>query len=300
MNKVTITIAIPAYNEESNITNVLKSATLQVGNFILKKIIVMSDGSADKTVQKVNDFKKKHKKVELIHEDVRRGKAFRLNQLFKANKSDYLVIFDADILIPDNNVVEKMIKKFADNVVLVSGNNLPIEGKTFWGKLSQYSEELWYYARTFYNDGESYYNNSGDCFAIKKSFAQSISLPKNSIHNQLYIYYEVAKHNKLFSFAREAKIFYKTPSSLEDIIAHHARGKTSYIIENKINKLLKKEEEIPVHLKIYAIIIMLQKNIFYTVLTLIYLKIMAMLPIKADPLSKKGQWKIIKSSKQYA
>jgi len=52
--KSTLTIGIPAYNEEANIGLLLNDITLQKNrNYILKEIIVVSDGSTDSTVKKV-------------------------------------------------------------------------------------------------------------------------------------------------------------------------------------------------------------------------------------------------------
>ena len=49
--KLTVTIGIPAYNEEANVRNLLVSLLAQKEtNFKLQEIIVVSDGSTDKTV----------------------------------------------------------------------------------------------------------------------------------------------------------------------------------------------------------------------------------------------------------
>lgn len=299
-NIKTVTVGIPALNEELNIRPLLKSVVQQKGNFILEKIIVLSDGSTDHTPAIVRKMGKNNKKIILIHEEERSGKAYRLNQLFQMNTSDILVIFDADIFIPNNRVIDRIIDGFKTNsIVLVSGNSLPVQGENFWGKITQYSEELWYHARKSYNNGESYYNSSGSCFAIKKSFAKSFALDKESVHDYLYIYYEVAKSKKKFNFASDAVIYYKTPSNWEDIISHHARGKSSPFIEEKINALLKKREKIPINLRVYALLVMMKKNPFYTFLTLVYLQVMPLCPIKPDVLNEKGMWKIISSSKGY-
>ena len=53
-HKPTVTVAISAYNEEGNINYFLKSVIKQkIKNFTLKKILVISDGSTDKTVMKM-------------------------------------------------------------------------------------------------------------------------------------------------------------------------------------------------------------------------------------------------------
>jgi glycosyltransferase involved in cell wall biosynthesis len=91
-----IAIIIPAYNEENNISNILKDIFKQKEkNFVIHQIIVLNDGSTDKTVQKVNSIK--DKRIRLISGTDRKGKTFRMNEVFKILKEDILVQFDADI-----------------------------------------------------------------------------------------------------------------------------------------------------------------------------------------------------------
>ena len=56
--KLTVTIGIPAYNEEKNIGRLLRALLRQKTNGLsIKKIIVISDASTDKTSQIVRGFK---------------------------------------------------------------------------------------------------------------------------------------------------------------------------------------------------------------------------------------------------
>ena len=48
--KLTVSVGIPAYDEEANIKSLLEAILQQrQENFILKSIIVVSDGSTDRT-----------------------------------------------------------------------------------------------------------------------------------------------------------------------------------------------------------------------------------------------------------
>ena len=105
-NKIlpTITIGIPAYNEEQNIYELL-SALLQqnLATVNLEKVIVVADGSTDGTVgqiQRITD-----KRVALMHWTRRRGLAAGQNYIVENTRSDVLVLLDADILPQDNNFI---------------------------------------------------------------------------------------------------------------------------------------------------------------------------------------------------
>ncbi len=72
-----ITIGIPSYNEEGNITNLLKSIISSNINGILVKEVIISDDSTDSTPQLVEDFIKQNRlqNITVYHHGIRRGTA---------------------------------------------------------------------------------------------------------------------------------------------------------------------------------------------------------------------------------
>ncbi len=73
-NKIDVSIIVPALNEEKNIfasvTNVLESFK----DFKLKgEVIVINDGSTDKTREIVEDFIKKDKRIRIINHEISQG-----------------------------------------------------------------------------------------------------------------------------------------------------------------------------------------------------------------------------------
>jgi len=91
-----LSIIIPAYNEEKNIKNVLKN--LFLSSIIIKdkyEIIIVNDGSTDKTKEIINSFDNKKKlKILSLKKNVGFGKAF-LYGLKKA-KGDRIVMIQGD------------------------------------------------------------------------------------------------------------------------------------------------------------------------------------------------------------
>lgn len=106
-------VIIPAYNEEKTIGHVLavlKNAPL------INKIIVVSDGSTDNTVQVAKSYA-----VEVIELRVNRGKGGALKAGLDNNKADVVLFLDADLLglTPKHvhNLLEPVINDQADMTI---------------------------------------------------------------------------------------------------------------------------------------------------------------------------------------
>jgi len=97
MEKIYLSIIIPAYNEEKTISNTL----LDIDNYLSKQdfsseIVVVSDGSKDKTVQVVNNLTKLIKNLRLIDNQENHGKGWVVRQGMLEAKAKYRLFMDAD------------------------------------------------------------------------------------------------------------------------------------------------------------------------------------------------------------
>lgn len=114
VEKMSVSIGIPAYNEESNIKYLLESILKQKPlSYYLKEIIVLSDGSTDKTEYIVKKMIHQYPVIKLINDGKRLGHTGRLNQLYKLNTSDILIQVDADVQLAHYLSIENMIKKIS-------------------------------------------------------------------------------------------------------------------------------------------------------------------------------------------
>ncbi|NLB89359.1 MAG: glycosyltransferase family 2 protein [Syntrophomonadaceae bacterium] len=85
-----ITVVIPAYNEESTISDTIQ-AVKELDN--ISKIIVVNDGSTDNTAEIIKRFDD----IELIDLKVNRGKGGAMNSSLPYIDSDIVVFLDADL-----------------------------------------------------------------------------------------------------------------------------------------------------------------------------------------------------------
>ncbi|OGZ35622.1 MAG: hypothetical protein A3A94_02065 [Candidatus Portnoybacteria bacterium RIFCSPLOWO2_01_FULL_43_11] len=92
-----LSVIIPAYNEEKSISNTL----LAVDNYLSKQnysyeILVVNDGSKDKTGKIVENFKNLIKNLRLIDNQSNRGKGYVVRRGMLEAKGQYRLFMDAD------------------------------------------------------------------------------------------------------------------------------------------------------------------------------------------------------------
>jgi cellulose synthase/poly-beta-1,6-N-acetylglucosamine synthase-like glycosyltransferase len=109
-----ITILIAAYNEEENIEETIKNKLDLNYPREKREIMVISDGSTDKT----DDIVKKYDSqgIKLIRQEIRSGKTAALNKAVPQVVGDILVFSDANSIY-NKNALQKLVDNFADPTV---------------------------------------------------------------------------------------------------------------------------------------------------------------------------------------
>ena len=118
-------ICIPTLNEEKYISGILTCLTRQT--FKDFEVIVVDAKSEDKTKREVLKFKDK---LDLqFLEAPKRGVSFQRNYAAKRSKNDYVVFFDADVMIEPDFL--EMIKKYVEknDIDILTSWNKPISDK---------------------------------------------------------------------------------------------------------------------------------------------------------------------------
>lgn len=222
---ISISIGIPAYNEESNIAYLLELILKQKErDFYIKEIIVLSDGSVDRTVQKAGQIK--DARIKIIADKKRKGKSSRVNELFKIAKADILVQLDADISIKDKNMLYKLVLPMLDSnsVDLVFGMCKPLLPKTFIERLTYFGFEVWDEARNSNRDKNDKYFSMGGIRAFSKNFRSKFRFPKDvSSVEDAYSYYYSKSHGFKIAYSRDAFIYIRLASSFRDYTRQMAR-----------------------------------------------------------------------------
>jgi cellulose synthase/poly-beta-1,6-N-acetylglucosamine synthase-like glycosyltransferase len=122
--KPTVSILIPARNEEKVIGRLLQRMTELTYPKDKLQVIVINDGSSDNTGRIADEYSSRYRFIEVLHRDKRdggKGKAVAMNAGFEHSTGEIILCFDADYY-PQKGIVEKLVKEFADlNVGAVQG-----------------------------------------------------------------------------------------------------------------------------------------------------------------------------------
>ena len=234
----TITVAIPAYNEGANIGNVLDSLLAQkYKKTRLEKIVVYTDGSTDNTREVVRDKMKVSKSIFLIRGRTQKGKFPRLNQIYKDNTSDVLIVLDADLAIVGDWFVEKFALCIINDkkALLVSAHEEAIVPKDFVGRIIASSYLTWDYIRWSIPNCDHVQNLYARATAYRGSFAKTLYIPDKATEERLYLYL-MAKQKEGYRYTRDAVIRYLPVSTMYDYVklADRAFGRP----QPAVNKLV--------------------------------------------------------------
>ena len=120
---IKVSFVIPAYNEEKNIANCIASILHQEE---LKdyEIIVVNDGSKDKTSKIVKGLIKKNKSIQLLDLKANKGRGNARYIGVKKAGEDYVSFVDADIILP-KHWLKTCLKNLGEGFDAVGGIAVP-------------------------------------------------------------------------------------------------------------------------------------------------------------------------------
>ncbi len=302
--KPTVTIGIPAHNEEANIKNMLESVLKQRGkSFDLEKILVVLDGCTDNTFKIVKSIAKKDMRIKVVNDGKRTGKATRLNQILTKNNSDFIFLIDADMILERSIEIEKMMLEFISNkkINVVAGYQIPAHADSFMEKISNSAFKLWYDTTTSVDGGNHIYNLHGSISGMRSSFTKSLEFPSTLTCDQGYLYMKAVLNDREgFKLAKNTRFIFRTASTLRDSRLQGTRS----IFKDKEQmrkhfgeEVMAKEYAIPFRNKIISLMKFLVKDPVYTIFAISLGIFIRKFSLK-DDLNKNGVWETACSSKK--
>lgn len=273
MKKLTVSIGIPAYNEEGNIRHLIEALLAQnQKDFDLKEIIVVSDGSTDNTVSSA--LSTNDPKVRMIAGKSRLGQQVRQNQILKMFTADILVIIEADVLPFGEDTVRQLVAPFAQNlskkIGMAIGGALPLPPQNFFEKILFWGTILKKGVFKEWRKGDNVYAAGGHSMkAISRDFAKVLIWPQD-VPEDAYAYLKLRQLGLKLAVRPKAIALMRNVTSFSDRVRQVKKfvsGKKSLALHFP-PETIKNEYDIPKKLILKHIFFGLIKKPLWTILFL--------------------------------
>lgn len=294
--KYTVTIGIPTYNEEHNISHLLTVIRNQRQEFVdIKKIHIVDDGSNDNTIANIRKIK--DKRIVLTQRGKRLGQASAQNYIFDSASTDFVLILEADTFPTDNFYIDNIIQPFLQNseVGLIQGNMKPLPSTSLLGKVLNTHFAIF---TKFIINNDAFptpitSGRGGRLFS--KRVYKELRWP-NAVPEDDYASVWCKKYDITTSFSRAARCYYQRPQALTDYLKERRKVNCA---EDSISKhfsrdVMNKYFEVPFKMTIKM---MLYFMIRYPITFLLYLGLVLVQFIVAKGYFYTDFWPETKSTK---
>jgi glycosyltransferase involved in cell wall biosynthesis len=214
-----VCIGIPVYNEEQRIYELLESVISQKGSiYSLRQIVVVNDGSTDRTLYEIEKFKKRYENL-LAQKSIRfyivslphnLGMANAINIITRMTHYDVLVIIASDVVLNNVYTIEELVREFAvdENIGYVAG------WRVIYSKHKDIITRTLRFSDVFLEKLGSMYSKpifvagGGGMIALRRAVYRDVFLPKTVRIDALLYLYCLSRGYK-FRFNPKAKVLYK-------------------------------------------------------------------------------------------
>jgi cellulose synthase/poly-beta-1,6-N-acetylglucosamine synthase-like glycosyltransferase len=255
MDRKRVTIGIPSYNEEENISNLIKSiielnpsenwsanhdqednqrADFDDGNASIRNgidstkdfaiiEIIVSDDSSDRTCSIIERITAEYStaNIKLLHHDGRRGVSAAWNEIFKEAKGDIIVLYDADVMI-DGDTTAYLVNSISDGIGLCASNIMPlVQEKSTVSRASGFIAEWLRWVR---KHRLTQYTAMGRALSVSSRVAKMISIPENVIALDLYLQCKVLELGLDVIYNDQARVYFRPPDNMADFSSQVLRA----------------------------------------------------------------------------
>jgi cellulose synthase/poly-beta-1,6-N-acetylglucosamine synthase-like glycosyltransferase len=126
--KPNVTVLVPAYNEEAAIVQTVQAAL--ACDYPKLEVLVVNDGSTDRTAELVNANFSRDPRVRLISQP-NRGKPAALNHGLAEATGEVIVSIDGDTIV-DPEAIPRLVRHFADPKVGAVAGNVKVMNRNRW------------------------------------------------------------------------------------------------------------------------------------------------------------------------
>ncbi len=223
----TVSIIVPVKNEEKVVDRLLNTLLNLHYPSQKKEIIIVDDGSKDKTVKICEKYATSHpNQVKLFRKPTSNGKAGALNFGLERAKGEIVVTFDADN-VPELDALAKATKYFKDpSTSALQGRICSINAdENMLTKFISYEEGVRYEG---YMRGKEilglFVDLSGTCQFIRRSILEEIDRwNEDSLSEDMELSFKLTDKDHKIIYAPEIRSWQENPTELIKLIRQRAR-----------------------------------------------------------------------------
>lgn len=233
-----ITVGIPTYNEEKVIEATIESVLTQISPE--DEVIVVASGCTDNTVPLVQNIANQDKRIRLITEDERKGKASALNLIIQNAKSNIIVQTDGDVVLA-SNAINQLVKHFENpKIGGVSGKPVPIipRDNLFYDWTIMSYRKIGEVREAATKQG-TFWHLSGYLLAFRKEALPSVPFAKGAV--DAWMGRIIQQNGYRMVYEPSAEVFVKAPLTIKDFIAQKARVRAGYCLIPKGPRTVRRE-----------------------------------------------------------
>ena len=143
---IPVTVIIPMRDSETTIIQAIESIMNQ--KYPIKELIIIDNVSKDSSVELVDNFKKKEKRINitLLKHKVNKGVGGSYNEGVRMIKTDYVVFMHSDSILPSKNELKKLMEPIAKDPNVIASASIMLHPREIWEKYNFWQKCL--FART--------------------------------------------------------------------------------------------------------------------------------------------------------
>jgi len=207
-NPPSVSILIPAYNEEKDIANTLKCVKRLNYPKDKLEVIVIDDGSRDSTYEIASKFRG----VKVLKKQNQGKKAFTLNYGLKHAKGELVACMDADSMPQPNSLLHAVAYFTEHNVGAVTTSIFVRKPRNFLGLLQKMEYSMIVWTRKLLEYMESIYVTPGPLSIYRRNVLIEVGgFDEKNVTEDIEIAWRILKNGYKIRMSTKSIVYTKTP-----------------------------------------------------------------------------------------
>jgi len=223
----TVSIVVPVKNEERVIGRLLEALLRLDYPSQKREIIVVEDGSADKTVQKCKEYVGRFScRIKLLHKPVSDGKPSALNYALRHAKGEIVAVFDADN-VPELDALIKAAEYFDHpSVAALQGTTCSLNAdENMLTKFVSYEEAVRFKVYVRGKDAlRLFVPLTGSCCFIRRSVLKEVGgWDEDALSEDMEMSVRLTERGYNIKYAPDLRSWQENPANLTQLMRQRTR-----------------------------------------------------------------------------